>query len=107
MFLIEGHTDAVGTEEDNLSLSDRRAEAVAVALTEQFQIPPENLTTQGYGEQQLKVPVQGPDEAEPPRHGAPHHAAAGGKAVDNNKDIKAGLSQDGSASFLLNSITAA
>ena len=62
MFLIEGHTDAVGTEEDNLSLSDRRAEAVAVALTEQFQIPPENLTTQGYGEQQLKVPVQGPEE---------------------------------------------
>jgi OOP family OmpA-OmpF porin len=62
VFLIEGHTDAVGTEEDNISLSDRRAEAVAVALTEQFQIPPENLTTQGYGEQQLKVPVQGPNE---------------------------------------------
>ena len=62
VFLIEGHTDAVGTEEDNISLSDRRAEAVAVALTEQFQVPPENLTTQGYGEQQLKVPVQGPNE---------------------------------------------
>jgi outer membrane protein OmpA-like peptidoglycan-associated protein len=62
VFLIEGHTDAVGTEEDNLSLSDRRAEAVAIALTEQFQIPPENLTTQGYGESQLKVPVQGPNE---------------------------------------------
>ena len=28
-FLIEGHTDAVGEAEDNLSLSDRRAEAVA------------------------------------------------------------------------------
>jgi outer membrane protein OmpA-like peptidoglycan-associated protein len=62
VFLIEGHTDAVGTEEDNISLSDRRAEAVAVALTEQFQVPPENLTMQGYGEQQLKVPVQGPNE---------------------------------------------
>ena len=62
VFLIEGHTDAVGTEEDNLSLSDRRAEAVAVALTEQFQVPPENLTMQGYGESQLKVPVQGPNE---------------------------------------------
>ena len=62
VFLIEGHTDSVGTEEDNLSLSDRRAEAVTVALTEQFQIPPENLTMQGYGEQQLKVPVQGPEE---------------------------------------------
>jgi outer membrane protein OmpA-like peptidoglycan-associated protein len=62
VFLIEGHTDAVGAEEDNLSLSDRRAEAVAMALTEQFQVPAENLTTQGYGEQQLKVPTQGPDE---------------------------------------------
>lgn len=55
VFLIEGHTDAVGGDVDNLSLSDRRAEAVAVALTEQFQVPPENLVTQGYGEQFLKV----------------------------------------------------
>jgi outer membrane protein OmpA-like peptidoglycan-associated protein len=46
-----------------LSLSDRRAESVSVVLTEQFQIPPENLTTQGYGEQQLKVPTQGPERA--------------------------------------------
>jgi outer membrane protein OmpA-like peptidoglycan-associated protein len=60
VFLIEGHTDAVGSDEDNLSLSDRRAEAVAVALTEQFQVPPENLVTQGYGEQNLKVPTDGP-----------------------------------------------
>ena len=62
VFLIEGHTDAVGADIDNLSLSDRRAESVAVALTEQFAIPPENLTTQGYGEQFLKVPAQGPEE---------------------------------------------
>ena len=53
--MIEGHTDAVGADEDNLSLSDRRAESVAVALTEQFQVPAENLVTQGYGEQYLKV----------------------------------------------------
>ena len=59
--MIEGHTDAVGAEEDNLSLSDRRAESVAVALTEQFGVPPENLVTQGYGEQDLKVPTQGPE----------------------------------------------
>lgn len=62
VFLIEGHTDAVGSEEDNLSLSDRRAEAVAVALTEEFHVPPENLVTQGYGEQELKVPTQGPSQ---------------------------------------------
>jgi outer membrane protein OmpA-like peptidoglycan-associated protein len=59
VFLIEGHTDAVGSAEDNLSLSDRRAESVAVALTEQFHVPPENLVTQGYGEQDLKVQTQG------------------------------------------------
>ncbi len=63
VFLIEGHTDAVGSEDDNLSLSDRRAEAVAVALTEEFHVPPENLVTQGYGEQELKMPTQGPSRA--------------------------------------------
>jgi outer membrane protein OmpA-like peptidoglycan-associated protein len=62
VFLIEGHTDAVGAAEDNLSLSDRRAEAVAVALTEQFQVPAENLVTQGYGEQYLKEQTDGPSE---------------------------------------------
>ncbi|MGH6768645.1 MAG: OmpA family protein [Xanthobacteraceae bacterium] len=60
VFLIEGHTDAVGTPEDNLSLSDRRAESIAEILTANFQVPPENLVTQGYGEQNLKVPTQGP-----------------------------------------------
>jgi outer membrane protein OmpA-like peptidoglycan-associated protein len=61
IYLIEGHTDAVGNDVDNLSLSDRRAEAVADILTQDFGIPPENLTTQGYGEQYLKVPTQGPE----------------------------------------------
>jgi len=59
VFLIEGHTDAVGQDVDNLSLSDRRAETVAGILTENFQIPPENLTTQGYGAHFLKI--QTPD----------------------------------------------
>jgi outer membrane protein OmpA-like peptidoglycan-associated protein len=61
VFLIEGHTDAVGSDVDNLSLSDRRAETVAVVLTEQFQVPAENLSTQGYGSQYLKVPTPGPE----------------------------------------------
>jgi outer membrane protein OmpA-like peptidoglycan-associated protein len=61
VFLIEGHTDAVGADVDNLSLSDRRAESVALVLTEQFQVPPENLTSQGYGEQYLKVKTDGPE----------------------------------------------
>ncbi len=59
VFLVEGHTDAVGPDVDNLSLSDRRAQAVAEILTRDFQVPPENLTTQGYGEQYLKVNTQG------------------------------------------------
>lgn len=62
-FLIEGHTDAVGPDVENLSLSDRRAESVAIALTQQFNVPAENLSTQGYGEQYLKVPTQGPEQA--------------------------------------------
>jgi OOP family OmpA-OmpF porin len=61
VFLIEGHTDATGNDTDNLSLSDRRAEAVAELLTSQFQVPAENLTSQGYGSQYLKIPTQGPE----------------------------------------------
>ncbi|MDI6027074.1 OmpA family protein [Corticibacterium sp. UT-5YL-CI-8] len=60
-FLIEGHTDAVGSDVANLALSDRRAEAVANALTNVFAIPPENLSTQGYGEQYLKVNTTAPE----------------------------------------------
>ena len=59
VFLIEGHTDAVGNDVDNLSLSDRRAQSAAELLTQQFQVPPENLVTQGYGEQNLKVQTDG------------------------------------------------
>jgi outer membrane protein OmpA-like peptidoglycan-associated protein len=63
VFLIEGHTDAVGTEEDNLSLSDRRAQTVAEILTSEFGVPPENLVTQGYGEEYLKVPTERAERA--------------------------------------------
>ena len=61
VFLIAGYTDAVGSEEDNASLSDRRAAAVADVLTEQFDVPAENLVTQGYGEQYLKIDTQWPE----------------------------------------------
>jgi len=60
VFLVEGHTDAVGSDVDNLSLSDRRAQSVAAILTQDFRVPAENLTTQGYGEQYLKVQTSGP-----------------------------------------------
>ncbi|MBP1846038.1 outer membrane protein OmpA-like peptidoglycan-associated protein [Rhizobium petrolearium] len=61
-FLIEGHTDAVGSDESNLILSDERAESVARVLTDAFGIPPENLATQGYGERYLKVRTDGPNQ---------------------------------------------
>ena len=61
-FLIEGHTDAVGSAESNLVLSDRRAQAVADVLTQVYGIPPENMVTQGYGEQFLKVMTYGPEQ---------------------------------------------
>jgi outer membrane protein OmpA-like peptidoglycan-associated protein len=54
-FFIEGHTDAVGGNEPNLVLSDERAASVASLLTEVYEIPAENLVTQGYGERFLKV----------------------------------------------------
>jgi outer membrane protein OmpA-like peptidoglycan-associated protein len=60
VFLIEGHTDAVGNDIDNLSLSDRRAESAAELLTQQFGVPPENLTSQGYGAQYPKEQTSGP-----------------------------------------------
>ncbi len=61
VFLVEGHTDAVGSEVDNLTLSDRRAQAVAEILSGVFDVPPENIVTQGYGEQFLKIPTSGPE----------------------------------------------
>jgi len=58
MFLIEGHTDAVGRAAMNLALSDRRAESVALALSEYFEIPPENMVIQGYGEAELLIDTE-------------------------------------------------
>jgi outer membrane protein OmpA-like peptidoglycan-associated protein len=62
VFLVEGHTDAVGAAEFNLALSDRRAESVALALTQFFGVPPENMVVQGYGESALLVPTLAAEE---------------------------------------------
>jgi outer membrane protein OmpA-like peptidoglycan-associated protein len=58
VFLIEGHTDAVGSDISNLVLSDQRAATVARILTDFYDIPPENLVTQGYGERYLRVKTE-------------------------------------------------
>jgi outer membrane protein OmpA-like peptidoglycan-associated protein len=56
-FLIEGHTDAVGSDAANLALSRERAAAIKKALTTYYVISPENLETVGYGERYLKIPT--------------------------------------------------
>lgn len=61
-FLIEGHTDAIGSDKSNLVLSDERAESVASLLSDVYGIPPENLQTQGYGERFLKVKTQSAEQ---------------------------------------------
>ena len=76
VFLIEGHTDKVGNDVDNLSLSDRRAESAATLLTQQFNVPAENLTSQGYGEQYPKERDGRTEHRQPARHRPQHHPAA-------------------------------
>jgi outer membrane protein OmpA-like peptidoglycan-associated protein len=57
VFMIEGHTDAVGSDAANLQLSRQRAMAVKEALSTYYVIPPENLETVGFGERYLKIPT--------------------------------------------------
>ncbi|WP_152190335.1 OmpA family protein [Georgenia satyanarayanai] len=47
--VVEGHTDDVGTEEHNLDLSERRAEAVATWLVDHGGLDAGLVTTAGYG----------------------------------------------------------
>lgn len=61
VFLIEGHTDAVGSDAANLALSRQRAAAVKQALATYYVIPPENLRTVGLGERYLKIPTDQPE----------------------------------------------
>jgi outer membrane protein OmpA-like peptidoglycan-associated protein len=61
VFLIEGHTDASGSDFYNLGLSRQRARAVMEALTTYYVIPARSIRTIGYGERFLKIPVPGPE----------------------------------------------
>lgn len=62
LLLVEGHTDAIGSDISNLALSDRRAETVARILVNFYDVPPENLVIQGYGERYLKIDTQAAEE---------------------------------------------
>jgi outer membrane protein OmpA-like peptidoglycan-associated protein len=47
---IQGHTDNIGSDESNLTLSDKRAWAVVNYLVDNFGIDRARLTAKGYGE---------------------------------------------------------
>ena len=57
VYLINGYTDAAGSPDYNLALSQRRADAVRSMLIQQFQIPPTSLVAVGFGKEQLKNPA--------------------------------------------------
>jgi outer membrane protein OmpA-like peptidoglycan-associated protein len=59
-FLIEGHTDSVGSDQANLKLSIQRAEAARQFLVTQG-VDGARLTTAGYGELRLIPGVPGTD----------------------------------------------
>ncbi len=53
---IEGHTDAVGSPAANLTLSQRRAEAVRTALSTRYHVAASRLTAAGFGQTKPREP---------------------------------------------------
>jgi outer membrane protein OmpA-like peptidoglycan-associated protein len=56
-FRIEGHTDTVGSKENNRELSERRAAAVVAYIGQKFGIDASRLVPIGLGSDQLLVPT--------------------------------------------------
>ena len=54
--IIYGHTDSKGSDEYNLKLSRRRAEAVRKAMVERYGVPSEILSAEGLGEKHPAAP---------------------------------------------------
>jgi outer membrane protein OmpA-like peptidoglycan-associated protein len=55
-FVVAGHTDAVGGEEYNQGLSERRADTIKRYLTEKYGLNGSDLVTVGYGKTKPKDP---------------------------------------------------
>ena len=61
VFLIEGHTDAVGSRYSNQILSEQRADSLRRVLVRRFGVDGYALETIGYGEDYLLVPTPEPE----------------------------------------------
>ena len=66
MFRIEGHTDTVGSDAYNEELSERRANAVADYVADNFHVDRSRLEAIGMGKDGLLVPT--PDQTPEPRN---------------------------------------
>jgi outer membrane protein OmpA-like peptidoglycan-associated protein len=55
-FVVAGHTDAIGSEEYNQGLSERRADTIKRYLSEKYGINGSDLVTVGYGKTKPKDP---------------------------------------------------
>ena len=58
-FLVNGHTDAKGSDDYNVELSQRRANAVVQYLTDEHGVDMARLTPIGFGESNLKDAADG------------------------------------------------
>jgi outer membrane protein OmpA-like peptidoglycan-associated protein len=68
LFIIEGHTDTIGSDERNQDLSRRRALAVSTWLQESLRIPDARMQVEGLGESRpLVAPEGGIEEQQPNR----------------------------------------
>ncbi len=56
VFMVAGHTDAHGSADYNLGLSNARARSVREFLIKKYHLAPDQLVAVGFGEEQLKNP---------------------------------------------------
>ncbi|MBR0845957.1 OmpA family protein [Bradyrhizobium liaoningense] len=60
-FVVAGHTDAIGGEEYNQGLSERRADTIKKFLVQNYGLNGTDLVTVGYGKTKLKDAANGAD----------------------------------------------
>jgi outer membrane protein OmpA-like peptidoglycan-associated protein len=63
---INGHTDSKGSEDYNLTLSEKRSQAVKEYLQKNFKVSEARLEAKGFGETKPVVPNNNPDGSDNP-----------------------------------------